>query len=163
MKKKNVFIALLVVLALAIWSHNLYRIFIGVTRSDQEMDEFAGRTREALPDTILFSENQQPAFVYSGAHRDPFAHWLVQPEKKIKPVPAASPAKIVRPEPAPPRLRLSGIVRDAAGVLAIVEDPQGEIHFAKPEDVVAGVKLVRIDSARVICEFDKRQYALELR
>jgi hypothetical protein len=59
-------------------------------------------------------------------------------------------------------LRLSGIVRDASGVLAIVEDPQGEIYFAKANELIAGVKLVRIDSAQVICEFGKRQYALEL-
>jgi hypothetical protein len=57
---------------------------------------------------------------------------------------------------------LSGIVRDADGVLAIIEDPQGETHFARAEDVITGVKLVRIDSAHVICEFGKRKFELPL-
>ncbi|MCI0616377.1 hypothetical protein L0244_25630 [bacterium] len=159
MKKKNVLIAILVLLALTIWSHNIYQIVIGVTRADQEMGSPTGDGKVALHDTLV--SKPRPAFAYSGAHRDPFAHWL-QLEKKIKPVPIMPVVKAVPIEPAPPRLRLSGIVRDANGVLAIIEDPQGETHFARAEDVVTGVKLVRIDSSRVIFEFGKRKFELQL-
>ncbi len=159
MKKKNVLVAILILLALAVWSHNIYQIVIGVTRADQEMDSPKGDEKVALHDTFASQSEPRPAFVYSGAHRDPFVHWL-QPEKKVKPVmPRVKPTQI---EPAPPRLRLSGIVRDTNGVLAIIEDPQGDTHFARADDVITGVKLVRIDSSSVICQFEKRQFQLTL-
>jgi hypothetical protein len=161
MKKKNVLVAILVLLALAVWSHNIHQIVIGVTRADQEMDSPTGDESVSLHDTLAPQPEPRPAFVYSGAYRDPFAHWL-QLEKKTKPVPIVPAVKPAPIEPAPPRLRLSGIVRDANGVLAIIEDPQGETHFARAEDVITGVKLVRIDSSMVVCEFGKRKFELQL-
>jgi hypothetical protein len=161
MKKKNVLVAILVLLALAVWSHNIYQIVIGVTRADQEMDAPTRDESAGLHDTLVAKPAPRPAFVYSGAHRDPFAHWL-QLEKKTKPIPIMPAAKPAPIEPAPPRLRLSGIVRDADGVLAIIEDPQGDTHFARAEDVITGIKLVRIDSSRVFCEFGKLKFELQL-
>jgi hypothetical protein len=161
MKKKNVLIAILILLALAVWSHNIYQLVIGVTRADQEMDSPPGDENVALHNTLEAKPEPRPAFVYSGAHSDPFVHWL-QLEKKTKPVPIMPAVKAAPIEPAPPRLRLSGIVRDADGVLAIIEDPQGDTHFARAEDVITGVKLVRIDSSRVVCEFGKRKFELQL-
>ncbi len=161
MKKKNVLVAILILLALAVWSHNIYQIVIGVTRADREMDSPTGDENARLHDTLVAKPAPLPAFVYSGAHRDPFAHWL-HLEKKKKTVPIMPKVKPAQNEPAPPRLRLSGIVRDANGVLAIIEDPQGDTHFARPEDVITGVKLVRIDSSRVVCEFGKRKFELQL-
>lgn len=159
MKKKNILVAILILLALAVWSHNIYQIVIGVTQADQEMDSPTKYESASLHDTLGAKPEPRPAFVYYGAHRDPFAHWL-QSEKKAKPFPAVLAAKTAPIEP--PQLRLSGIVRDAEGVLAIIEDPQGDTHFARAEDVVTGVKLVRIDSNRVVCEFGKRKFELQL-
>jgi hypothetical protein len=161
MKKKNILVAVLILLALAVWSHNIYQIVIGVTRADQEMDAPTGNEGAGLHDTLAAKPEPRPAFAYSGAHRDPFAHWL-QLEKKTKPVPMMPAVKPAPIAPAMPRLRLSGIVRDADGVLAIIEDLQGETHFARAEDVITGVKLVRIDSSSVICQFEKLQFQLTL-
>ncbi|MGH7601805.1 MAG: hypothetical protein ACREOI_36040, partial [bacterium] len=102
MKKKNVLAAILVLLALAVWSHNVYQIVIGVTRADQEMDSPTRDESAGLHDTPASKPEPRPAFVYSGAHRDPFVHWL-QLEKKIKPVPVIPAVKTAPIEPAPPR------------------------------------------------------------
>jgi hypothetical protein len=158
MKKKSILVVILILLALAVWSHNIYQIVIGVTRADQEAGSPMGDENVALHDTLV--SKPRPAFVYSSAPRDPFLHWL-QLEKKIKPAPLMPMVKAAPAEP-PPRLRLSGIVRDANGVLAIIEDPQGDMHFARTDDVITGVRLVHIDSSRVVCEFGQRKFELQL-
>lgn len=153
MKKKNLYVILLLMLALVIWSHNAYQIFVGVTQSDRESEILATHEQWELSDSM---QAQPKAFVYTGSFRDPFENWL-------KPAPRMPRPRSVKIEkPAAPRLRLSGIVRDGAGVLAMIEDPNGDIHFLKPREMVAGVKIVTIDSGSVTCAFDKEKFQLFL-
>jgi len=160
MKKRNIYVILLLMLALVIWSHNAYQIFIGVTQSDQELETLTTTNQWERSDSLAPARVQQKAFVYAATFRDPFENWL-------KPEPQATP-RVARPQsvqvekPQPPRLRLSGIVRDGAGVLAIIEGPDGEIHFLKQRESLAGVKIVRIDSGSVSCEFDQKKIHLVL-
>lgn len=160
MKKKNIYVLILLATALVIWSHNAYQIFIGVTQADQELETFATNNPWERPDSLAPARVQQKAFVYAATFRDPFENWL-------KPAPPATP-RVAKPKsvpaekPQPPRLRLSGIVRDGAGVLAMIEGPDGAIHFLKPQESLAGVKIVRIDSGSVSCEFNKAKFQLFL-
>jgi hypothetical protein len=162
MKKKNLVIFLLLLLALAIWSHNLYRIFVGVTQADQEIYQTARPEAEAA-DLFSQANAQSKVFFYQAGARDPFAHWLHEEKKPVLALPKPQIAKVEKPEPAPPALRFSGIVGDTAGVLAVIESPSGEIHFAKEGEIIAGVRLVTIGSQEVECEFEGKKYQLVLR
>jgi hypothetical protein len=161
MKKKNVLIILLVLSAVAIWSNNAYRIFIGLQQAGDDGDlPAASDGRDSQNERSDF-QSRAAAFVYQAKHRDPFENWLEHKPNEVKqPVVARRVEKI---EPLPPTLRLSGIVRDHADVLAIIETPEGQVFFAHPQDTIAGVKLVRIDSSSVTCEFAKRKFQIELR
>lgn len=158
MKKKNALIILLIASALAIWSNNIYRIIRGLQQTDDSELPLAMTSRPAGDEASLLPTHA--AFVYEAKYRDPFENWLEERSQKTKqPVVAPRVEKVV---PIPPALRFTGIVRDQADVLAIIEAPDGQVFFAQPQDTIAGVKLVRIDSSSVTCEFAKQRFRIEL-
>lgn len=161
MKRKNTIVFLLLLLALAIWGHNGYRMLKGLQLTSEDGVPENVDAGEAKSDTSHTKTAGRGAFVYRADLRDPFAHW-VQERKPHAAMPTHQSLPARAQAPTPPRLRLSGIIHDARGVLAVLESPEGEIHFAKSKDVIAGVEILAIASASVTCRFAKVRYEIPL-
>ncbi len=159
MKKKNLLIFLLIAAALAVWSNNIYRIIIGLQQA-AEVETLITPVAKSSSDDAANARNQPEVFVYQAKLRDPFENWLEQQPKEVTPRVVAP--RVEKIEPPPPALRFSGIVRDREDVLAIIETPDGQVFFAQPQDTIAGVRLVRIDSSSVTCEFAQKKFELQL-
>lgn len=158
MKKKNVLIILLVA-AFAVWSNNIYRIITGLQQVE-DTETLITPVATSSRETTANSKAQPEVFAYQAKFRNPFENWLEHKSNEVKqPVVARGVEKV---EAIPPALRFSGIVRDHANVLAIIETPDGQVFFAQPHDTIAGVKLVRIDSSSITCQFAKRVFQIEL-
>jgi hypothetical protein len=156
-KKKSLLPYLLAICALIIWGHNGYKIFRGVFNSDSIPEIADISVWESTVNYNEASANDQ-LFIYRADYRDPFKDWLrVQNKPKFK----VFNNKVSLPML--PSLRLTGIVMDSSGPMAIIETPGGEIKFVREKDIVAGVRIVSIDSSWIICRFEKQKFRLGIR
>lgn len=166
--KKNMLMAALVLLALGIWSYNIYSIFTGVAPSaDEEFTPVHADHEQSRNPTAGIADTDT-SFVYRAVGRDPFQHWLsAQKPKSQKPMrrrasaPKRPPTK--KAPPPLPELRFSGVLRDSTGVLAIIEDALGVIHFVTAGDTVQGVVIRKVVTDTVFCRFGERRFMLRLR
>ena len=150
---------ILALLAVIIWGHNGYRIFHGLLHLDN-----ISENTEAFHWTpqVIAAETQLTAkpFIYEANHRDPFKNWLQAPQKK-KPAYKKRQTKKQPPKP-PPALRLTGILKDASGTMAIVEFPDGAVFFVREKDVIEDIRFLRIESNSVFCRFKKQEFKVEI-
>ena len=164
MNKKRILISFLVIAALIVWSHNIYRLFVGV-QSDEEVVDEVVQINDESPDTLLTGKEGTQHYVYQAQSRDPFKHWLLLGEgrKKGSPSPKKNPQmETKKPEVEAPRLRFCGVMEDSTGMLAIVEGSQGEVYFAKEEDVIEGVLVMNITREYMDCRFQDKTFQLSL-
>ncbi len=160
-KKKSIIPWLLGITALIIWGHNGYKIFSDIFKSDEV------KTFVEVPDwkpQIITSGTKMPSefFVYQADYRNPFKNWLRSlPLKKV--LKSSKSKKVKSLSPKRPFLRLTGILKDTSGLLALIEDPNGDVFFIRKGDKITGVKIIGIDSKSVSCCFEKQEYRLVLR
>ncbi len=150
---------ILALLAVIIWGHNGYRIFHGLLKVDQISDNVQA-FHWTLQNIAADSQLTAKFFIYNADYRDPFQNWLQAPQKK-KPAYKKQQAK-KQPSKPPPALRLTGILKDASGTMAIVEFPDGAVYFVREKDVIEDVKILRIESNSVFCRFEKQEFSVEL-
>ena len=161
MKKKNIILLLLIIVSLAVWSRNIYLIIVGISQSDKPLDEQPIPYRWDFPDTLVTSEPERTSFIYQAKYRDPFQHWLTSPN-------TSAPEKSIieikeQPKPIPPQLRFSGVVSDSSGILAIIEDLNGQTYIAHIGDTVEGVIIFKIENHQMEYQFDGEKFVLQLR
>jgi hypothetical protein len=151
---------LLALLAMIIWGHNGYRILRGLLQAGEIPVNISLFDWQAQ---VIAAENQLDVkpFGYRAEFRDPFKDWL-HTDRNPK---ASTPIQKVSkpPLPALPALRLTGILKDAAGVLAVIEAPDGEVHFVRNSEQISGVEIIAIDSSWVECRLGTLKYRLDLR
>jgi len=158
--RKNFLIPFLVIVAIVLWSHNIYRIFTGINRPDQgDLGGVASEWTEDDNDTCSLVSADESFFVYEARYRDPFQHWLTKPKKRSN---TASLSRLRHQDPPLPQLRLSGILRDSLGVLAIIEGPLGDVYFVKEGEQIGKVKIIAIDSSTVSILFGNKKHRLQL-
>ncbi len=158
-KKKTILPYLLAILALIIWGHNGYRILRGLLQADEIPSNIKLFDWQAQ---VVAAENQLDVkpFSYRSEFRDPFKDWL---RTDLNPKPSAPIQKVSKmPLPALPALRLTGILKDAAGFLAVIEAPDGEVHFVRKREQISGVEIIAIDSSWVECRLGTLKYRLHL-
>jgi Tfp pilus assembly protein PilP len=158
MNRKNAAVPILIVLAVLVWGNALYRLFA----PSSDGDETAGTERPsviALNDTTAVEGR---GFVYTGAYRDPFRDRLrAEPADENASAPKRE-RKIPEPEKIFPKLRFSGVIRDGGGILALVEDPEGNVRFVGENDTVSGVRIASIRKDTLVCIFGKKRFLLGL-
>ncbi|MBD3288910.1 hypothetical protein GF337_08920 [candidate division KSB1 bacterium] len=151
---------MLAVLAVLIWGHNGYRIFHGLLHLDN-----ISENTEAFHWTpqVIAAETQLTAkpFIYEANHRDPFKNWL-QVARKSASVHQKRQQKRKLPPTPPPALRLTGILGDANGTMAIIEFPNGAVHFVREKDIIDNITIIKIESNAVLCRFEKQEFKVEL-
>jgi|GEM_PF-2038400 len=160
MNRKKLIVLSLIVSSLLIWSHNLYRIFLGIKQSNEEIVEGSPLPRSESQKTVRIPTGEDRHFVYSGMSRDPFKHWLQQPKK------TAPPPDIHRSKEQEAKLllfRFSGVMRDSAGILAVIEGPGDAIYFAREKDTIEGISVLGITDSHVECQFQNTKFQLPLK
>jgi Tfp pilus assembly protein PilP len=166
MEKKRIVISSLIVLALLVWSHNVYRIITGVRQDDDEIAQEMEQSGWELPDSVVTSSKTIDPYVYQAKTRDPFKNWLQIRKPRQDRVALARGKPPVKQkkkvEIPPPALRFCGVLRDSSGFLAIIENPGGEVFFVRAKDEVAGVTILGIAQDRLDCRFRKRDFQLQL-
>jgi Tfp pilus assembly protein PilP len=165
MKRKNIIVPVLIIVSLIVWSRNIYLIIVGLTQNDEEVIEQNIEPVWEFPDSLSSFSDTKEVFIYSAKFRDPFKHWLYQPKKKksVVPVKRIKPEKIEKQAPKPPKLRFSGVLEDETGILAIIEGPDGTIYFAKGNDIIEGVHILKVKKDSIQYEFGKQKFWLELK
>ena len=162
LKKKPYLPYILAVLAVIIWGHNGYQVFRGLLKSDDISGHY--NVNEWQPQKIAVNANLNgELFIYKAQYRDPFKNWLRDGIKKRPKRMILKKAKQKKPLPSPPVLRLTGVLKDEYGVLAIIEAPGGDVQFVRESGEIAGVTIVSIDSNSVNCKFGKQAFRLRLR
>lgn len=160
MKRKNIVVPVLFVLAVAVWSFNVYRILTGGGSSGDDAENADLLSRDSIASS---PSNRSAGFVYTESYRDPFLPVWSNPESSAR----TPPKKPVMPKaeklkPIPPRLRFSGVVRDSAGCLAVVEGPDQETRFIREGEEIAGVIVKAIFPDHLQCTFEGDSLRLEL-
>jgi hypothetical protein len=155
--KKSILPYLLAVCAIIIWGHNGYKIFRGVFSAD-DVPEIENINEWNLSATVEKSGSDEQLFVYRADYRDPFRGWLRATKKTKSDVNRKQ--RIKTSLPTPPPLRLTGIVMDSSGPMAIIETPSREIKFVREKDIIAGIQIVTIDSSWISCRFEKQKFRL---
>jgi Tfp pilus assembly protein PilP len=158
MNRKNAAVPILIVLAVLVWGNALYRLF--VPSNDGDEVEVTKRTPAAASvDTTAAGKME---FVYTNAYRDPFRDRLrAEPADESGSV-SKRKQKIPEPVKIIPKLRFTGVIRDGKGILALVEDPGGNVHFVRENDTVLDVRITSIRKDTLVCTFDKRRFTLGL-
>lgn len=162
---KNLLPIILGFMALVIWGHNGIKFFKGI-RSADEPSALHPHLLETRMITKTGKDVEFDDWVYEPKFRDPFENWLIvrkKPKKKPRPKKRAQNKKNPSPSLPLPRLRLTGIIKDPSGSLAIIEDTKQEIFFVQRGDTIAGVKIVSVDSTRIDCEYKNQKFTLILR
>lgn len=163
--KKNLIPILLGILALGIWGYNSYSFFRGVT-STNDMDDF--QSSDIVNNKLADRSKPNPidGWVYEARYRDPFENWLIQ-KRRQKPVlpkkQKKAPRKKVVPLVQPPKLRLTGVIADSLSRLAVIEDANQHVFFARPGDSIAGVTILSIESRKIDCEYQEKMFSLRLK
>ncbi len=155
---------MLVFLALSIWGHNVYKFFKGVKNADEISTPRPATAKFRSAEKNI--ETKKEVWIYDSKFRDPFKNWLVTktPQKKS---PRRKSVKTKKPnsrksKPQAPKLRLTGIIKDRGGILAVIENMKQEIFFAEKGDSVGGVRIVSIDSSRIACEYKNQKFTLKI-
>lgn len=150
---------MLAIAALVVWGHNGYQVLVGLRQADSaglpRVDKWLS---PAVPGDSVKTAG---LFSYQAEFRDPFQNWLVQPvAKKVKPKnKPQKPVKVVQR----PNIQLVGILKDAAGPLAVIEDTKRQTHFVHEKDEIDGVKILKIDSSWVECFFEREKYRVKIK
>ena len=164
---KNILPIALGCFALIIWGHNSYKFFKGIKAADEPdlLQNFDVSKRIVAKIDVSV---QPEEWVYESKYRDPFENRLfvkrpvkktTQPKKQKN-----SPAKKVSATAVQlPKLRLRGVIADPNGSLAVIEDARQHVFFAHAGDSISGVKIVRVDSTRIACEYQKQKFTLVLK
>jgi hypothetical protein len=161
MRRKNIIVPVLILLSLAVWGNNAYRIFIGLTKSDGGP---SGDIRSNAADTSgvpVAMAKPESLFVYRNDVRDPFEPAFLRRSPDAAPV--RKPSRKAEPQRKPPGLRYCGVVTDGEGPLAIIDGPDGESVLVRENGMVAGVSVLFIRKDRIECAFGKKKFVLELR
>ena len=164
MNKKRILISSLVIVALLVWSHNIYRLFVGVQSDEEVVDEVIQVDSGSL-DSVSTESEDTKHYVYQAKCRDPFQHWLLLGNNRKD---GGSSKKQIpkkerkQPEVEVPYLRFCGVMEDSLGVLAIVEGSGGEVYFAKKKDIVEGVMVMNITREHMDCRFKEKTFQLLL-
>ncbi|MFO7889353.1 MAG: hypothetical protein R6V04_03335 [bacterium] len=163
MTNKKVVIPLLLVLSVAIWSHNIYRVIKSVFNADDEtMVEDAFEKASEVEYTLKLNDKPREKFVYQAEFRDPFQDWL-HLKKQKKSQPEALKVEVPVPPVRLPPLRFTGLLQDSSGNLAVIEDPQGQIHFVDVNDSASGVIITSITEQIIKCTYKEKEFTLKLR
>ena len=161
MRKKNVFVPVLILAALVIWGNNIYQLFLKPVQDNDEMilPQSGKRTEIKTEDSI---EGVQ--IPYTGKYRDPFSPPYVESTqittKKTEIKKEVAPPVV---KPIPPTLRLCGILSDSSGLLALIETASRESFFVHPGDSVQSVAILGIENDHVVCQFKGENYPLWLK
>ena len=163
MNKNNLLVGLLIIVAVIVWGHNFYSIFLGVTAPDEEVyqpeTDFLVQTNGSkLP------EEDQNTFVYRAKYRDPFKPAAKRATQDAK---VQKSKTINRPAPKAtipfPQLRFGGVIRDGQGLLALIHLPNGDSRFLSVGDSLQGVRILKVEDKLLKCSFQDREYELKLR
>lgn len=158
--KKSWLVYLLALTALVVWGYNGYHFILGIRQSD---DPGLPSVSTWQPASTSGDSMQSAAlFVYQANHRDPFQEWLSPPKKKIVPRQPVNKKAVKKAEIPRPQIRLIGILRDAAGPLAVLQTENRQTCFCHEQDKIDGVTLVKIDSNWVECWFGKERFRIGL-
>ena len=163
MKKQHIIRIILAIVALLVWGNNLIQLFTPISDDSFEdgYEKPAHDPAVETQDSLLVTE----PFVYSAQTRDPFQHAFSNPRKKpaqtTKAINKVNPT-LTKAKPAIPQLRLTGLIRDERGVMAILEKQNGEVVFAREKDEVDGVVLKKISGDSLSCSFGKERFWLKL-
>ena len=158
--KKSILPYILGTLAIIIWGYNGYQVFSGIFSADDN-------TVIEIPDwkpQIIAADSQfvKQAFIYEAKYRDPFKDWLRTSTKSKKKIIKKPKAKST-PLPILPKLRLTGILQDSSGPLAMIETLDKKMYFIHINEEINGVKIIMIDEKGIKCRFGKVEYRVELK
>ena len=161
MRRKNVFVPVLILAALVIWGNNIYQLFFKPVQDNDEMilPQSGKSTNIKTVDPI-----QHIQIPYTGKYRDPFSPSFMEPSQiatRKTETKKEAPPPIVKP--IPPTLRLCGILSDSSGLLALIETVSRESFFVHPGDSVQDVEILRIENDHVECQFKDEKYPLWLK
>jgi hypothetical protein len=145
-KENKKFTGILVFVALAIWGVIAFQLYQALELPDDGDNLNAVQSRRP-------QGGQTSVFSYRRDVRDPFAYHVAPAPRKDKIVPTTTP----KPAWAPPPLKLTGILESGRKQTAMLESPDGAVHFLKEGDTLRGVKLVRIGHSSVKYFFQKKR------
>ena len=150
--------------ALIIWGYNSYNFFKGIKAADEpDLLQSSDVSKRIVPEIDVSVLPEE--WVYESKYRDPFENRLFvkRPAKKTTQQKNSPAKKVSAPAVQFPKLRLRGIIADPNGSLAVIEDARQHVFFAHAGDSISGVKIVRVDSTRIACEYQKQKFTLVLK
>jgi len=161
---KNILPIALGCFALFIWGHNSYKFFKGIKAADEPDLLQSSDVSKRIVAKIDASAQSEDWF-YESKYRDPFENWLFvqRPYRKTTQQKNRPAKKVSAPAVQFPKLRLTGVIADPNGSLAVIEDARQHVFFAREGDSISGVKIVRVDSTRIACEYQKQKFTLVLK
>ena len=161
--KKNLLVWLLVLIVIIIWSNNIYKIVLGVKQADNGLPQVSLSKANQLDNTSSLLRHEDK-FVYQAKYRDPFQNWFNSNRSKNRTKPKKQIRKLEpKQEPRPPDLLFSGILQDKSDILAIIENPSGDVYFVAENDVVEGVTMLKISKDKIYCMFGKHKFEIMLK
>ncbi len=161
---KNLLPVILGALALILWGHNSYKFVKGIKTADvQNPAKSPLLATNTIPTMVADKKNDN--WVYESKFRDPFENRLFEKRsvKKRTQQKNSLAKKVSAPAVQFPKLRLRGVIADPNGSLAVIEDARQHVFFAHEGDSISGVKIVRVDSTRIACEYQKQKFTLVLK
>ncbi len=164
---KNILPIALGCFALVIWGHNSYKFFKGIKAADEPDNLQSYEVKRSITPKID-ALGQSEHWVYESKYRDPFENRLFVQRAISKPAPPKKPKnragkKVSAPTVQFPKLRLTGVIADPNGSLAVIEDSKQQVFFAHEGDSISGVKIVSVDSMTIACEYQKQKFTLVLK
>ena len=140
---------------IGIWSYVIVQVARSLGGPDMTV---AAAPAPAPTQPIAVPTAREEAAVYIADFRDPFDSPLRQ--QAPPPTPEEPEAAPTQPQPPnrPPPLALSGVIGDTAMLL----DADGTVHFVRPGETAAGVKLLQVQPDQALLRFEGRTFTLNL-
>ncbi len=152
--KKKINLLLLFLAATAVWSSNIYRLFknFGVVDSVSSTfdHERINKTHISISDSLGF-------WMYPKGSRDPFNLPQVKKTNKV-----VNKKRIVKPEIQKPVLSLTGIILDKNKMVALIETPDGKVHFMSEGDKLDSLYIEKITEKQIIVKYKKNGFTYSM-
>jgi hypothetical protein len=155
---RRIAIPVLVILAFIVWGHNGYRLIRGISSSDQD----AVTAKMEGPSTLALVDSSWFGWEYPEKGRDPFQLPARHNAKTVDSSQKARVRKKASEPPSCPPLRLTGIIRDNDGPLAVLEGLAQEVHLVRPGQQVDSILVRAIREKSVTIEYRRAQFELKL-
>ena len=154
---KKTLIILLIVIAIPLYSYNVYILLQGTLSGNAEKQVSDKKATYDIHELIASTapvhfekKGRSPFFPYPVSDKPPIS------EKKMT---SAKPLAL-KEQPKAPAITINGIMWNPQNPVAMISMPDGSSTLAKAGQIIAGITIKKIEKTGIVVEFGKKEYKI---